>query len=229
MYNSKIMIALDFSNKQQTLDFLSKFGQEKLFVKIGMELFYKEGPEIIETIKAMGHNIFLDLKFYDIPNTVAKAIHSLGSLGVDMLTIHTSGGPEMLKQASLAAKEYDLKLLGVTVLTSQDISELPKTDYSLDEVISDLATKADNAGLYGVICSAIDIPNLKNLNTNLKYITPGIRLADDDVNDQKRVMTPNSAIANGADFIVVGRSITASGDPVQTYQTIKQLIGEGNE
>lgn len=226
MYNSKIMIALDFSDKQQTLEFLNKFGDEKLFVKIGMELFYKEGPQIVEEIKAMGHNIFLDLKLYDIPNTVTKAIHSLGSLGVDMLTLHTSGGEEMLKKANEAAKEYDLKLLGVTVLTSQDVSELPKTDYSLEEVITDLATKANNANLFGIICSALDIPNLKSLDTNLNYITPGIRLAGDDANDQKRVMTPDMAIANGSNFLVVGRSITGSDTPLDRYKEIKQLIGE---
>lgn len=226
MYNSKIMIALDFSDKQQTLEFLNKFGDEKLFVKIGMELFYKEGPQIVEEIKAMGHNIFLDLKLYDIPNTVTKAIHSLGSLGVDMLTLHTSGGEEMLKKANEAAKEYDLKLLGVTVLTSQDVSELPKTDYSLEEVITDLATKANNANLFGIICSALDIPNLKSLDTNLNYITPGIRLAGDDANDQKRVMTPDMAIANGSNFLVVGRSITGSDNPLDRYKEIKQLIGE---
>ncbi len=226
MYNSKIMIALDFSSKAETLDFLNQFGDEKLFVKVGMELFYKEGPSIVTEIKAMGHNIFLDLKLYDIPNTVSKAIHSLGSLGVDMLTIHTSGGVEMLKLANEAASVYDLKLLGVTVLTSQDVNELPKTDYSLEAVISDLASKANEANLYGIICSAIDIPGLSNQNLDLNYITPGIRLVGDDTNDQKRVMTPNSAVANGANFLVVGRSITGSSDPVATYHDVQTLIGE---
>lgn len=226
MYNSQIMIALDFSSKQQTLEFLNQFGGEKLFVKIGMELFYKEGPSIVEEIKALGHNIFLDLKLYDIPNTVSKAIHSLGSLGVDMLTIHTSGGVDMLKRANEAASAYDLKLLGVTVLTSQDVTELPKTDYSLEEIIGDLASRANEADLFGIICSAIDIPGLNNLDLDLNYITPGIRLLGDDANDQKRVMTPNSAVANGANFLVIGRSITASQEPVKTYNQVKQLIGE---
>ncbi len=226
MYNSKIMIALDFNSKEQTLEFLNKFGDQKLFVKVGMELFYKEGPSIVTEIKAMGHNIFLDLKLYDIPNTVTKAVHSLGSLGVDMLTIHTSGGVEMLQKANETAKEYDLKLLGVTVLTSQDVSELPKTDYSLEEVMADLATKANQAGLYGIICSAIDIPGLNNLDLGLNYITPGIRLAGDSSDDQKRVMTPDKAIANGANFLVVGRSITNSENPHETYKQVQKLIGE---
>lgn len=229
MYNSQIMIALDFSNKQQTLDFLNKFEDEKLFVKVGMELFYKEGPSIISDIKGMGHNIFLDLKLYDIPNTVTKAIHSLGSLGVDMLTIHTSGGEEMLTKANIAAKEYNLNLLGVTVLTSQDVRELPKTDYKLEQIINDLATKANMAGLYGIICSAKDIPSIEVANNRLKYITPGIRLVGDSVDDQKRVMSPDKAVANGADFLVIGRSITTSNEPLVTYKKVKNLIGENNE
>ncbi|WOO87546.1 orotidine-5'-phosphate decarboxylase [Mollicutes bacterium LVI A0039] len=226
MYNSKIMIALDFKNKELTLDFLNKFQDEKLFVKVGMELFYKEGPQIISEIKAMGHNIFLDLKLYDIPNTVSKAVHSLGSLGVDMLTIHTSGGVEMLTQANAAAKAYNLNLLGVTVLTSQDVSELVKTDYCLEEIINDLADKANQSGLYGIICSAQDIPGIEVSDNNLKYITPGIRLDGDSSDDQKRVMTPNLAIDNGADFLVVGRSITTSSTPYETYKQIQKLIGE---
>ncbi len=226
MYNSQIMIALDFSDKVQTIEFLEKFKDQKLFVKIGMELFYKEGPEIVKTIKAMGHNIFLDLKLYDIPNTVAKAIHSLGSLGVDMLTIHTSGGDAMLIAAKQAASNYNLKLLGVTVLTSQDVSELPKTDYSLEAIIKDLATKANNSKLYGIICSAQDIPQIQIENNQLKYITPGIRLASDSNDDQKRVMTPPAAIANGSDFLVVGRTITTAQDPLATYRQIQIQIGE---
>ncbi len=226
MYNSKIMIALDFKNKDQTLDFLNKFEDQKLFVKIGMELFYKEGPAIIEQVKAMGHNIFLDLKLYDIPNTVTKAVHSLGSLGVDMLTVHTSGGFEMLEKANEAAKQYELNLLGVTVLTSQDVSELPKTDYDLKTIIDDLATKANKAGLFGIVCSALDIPTINVEDNNLNYITPGIRLVGDSANDQKRIMTPNSAVANGANFLVVGRSITASDNPLETYREVQKLVGE---
>ncbi len=228
MYNSRIMIALDFNSKEQALDFLNKFGDQKLFVKIGMELFYKEGPSIVTAIKALGHNIFLDLKLYDIPNTVKKAIHSLGSLGVDMLTIHTSGGDEMLHHAALAASEYNLNLLGVTVLTSQSIKEMPKTDYSLEDVILDLAIRAKNSNLYGIICSAIDIENLSSVADELNFITPGIRLSGDDVGDQKRVMDPQSAILAGANFLVIGRPITMAHDPVQTYKQIQMMIGEKN-
>lgn len=226
MYNSKIIIALDFSSKEETLQFLNQFGEEKLFVKIGMELFYKEGPSIVSEIKAMGHNIFLDLKLYDIPNTVAKAIHSLGSLGVDMLTVHTSGGSEMLEKANAAAKQYDLNLLGVTVLTSQDVSELPKTDYDLKTIIDDLATKANQAGLYGIVCSALDIPTIEVEANNLNFVTPGIRLAGDSADDQKRIMTPDKAIENGANLLVVGRSITNSQNPQETYTQVQKLIGE---
>lgn len=226
MYNSRIMIALDFSNKAEALAFLDKFENQKLFVKVGMELFYKEGPAIISEIKERGHNIFLDLKLYDIPNTTVKAIHSLGSLGVDMLTIHTSGGVEMLTKANEVAKQYDLKLLGVTVLTSQGVNELPKTDYNLETIMLDLAGKASLSNLYGIICSAIDIPNLTNNNVDLNFITPGIRLVGDSNDDQKRVMTPNSAIANGANFLVIGRSITNHESPTRIYKEIQELIGE---
>lgn len=226
MYNSKIIIALDFSNREQTIEFLNKFQDEKLFVKIGMELFYKEGPSIIKEIKAMGHDIFLDLKLYDIPNTVTKAIHSLGSLGVDILTVHTSGGLEMLKKANAAASEYNLNLLGVTVLTSQGVDELLKTDYTLNEIINDLANKANDANLYGIVCSALDIPNIDVENSQLKYVTPGIRLEGDSADDQKRIMTPQKAIANGSDYLVVGRSITNSDEPLVSYKKIKTLIGE---
>ncbi len=226
MYNSKIIIALDFSTTTETYEFLSKFKDEKLFVKIGMELFYKGGPQIVEGIKAMGHDVFLDLKLYDIPNTVTKAVHSLGSLGVDMLTVHTSGGFEMMKQANDAAKEYNLNLLGVTVLTSQDVSELLKTDYDLKTIIDDLASKANDAGLYGIVCSALDIPTIEVENNLLTYVTPGIRLAGDSSDDQKRIMTPDSAINNGANYLVVGRSITSSNNPIETYHQMQELIGE---
>lgn len=229
MYNSKIIIALDFNSQDKALDFLGKFGDQKLFVKIGMELFYKEGPEIVTKIKELGHNVFLDLKLYDIPTTAAKAVESLGSLGVDMLTVHASGGYQMLELANQAASKYNLKLLGVTVLTSQTVSELPKTDYPLPQIIEDLASKSNNAGLYGIICSATDIPEIKFANNNLKYITPGIRLSGDAAHDQKRVMTPNLAIDNGADFLVIGRSITTSSNPQQKYQEIQQMIGEEYE
>ncbi len=229
MYNSKIIIALDFSNKIDALQFLDKFNGKKLFVKIGMELFYKEGPSIVTEIKKRGHNVFLDLKLYDIPTTVSKAIHSLAALDVDMLTIHTSGGDMMLKEAQKVADEYNINLLGVTILTSQDKSELLATNYELVDIINDLALKAKRNSLYGIICSGADIPNFDDSLHDLQFITPGIRLTNDNNDDQKRVATPTDAIANGANFLVIGRSITNANDPVSTYQKIQKMIGEENE
>ncbi|MFV0556875.1 MAG: orotidine-5'-phosphate decarboxylase [Lactovum sp.] len=226
MYNSKIIIALDFPDREKTFQFLNSFQGEKLFVKIGMELLYKEGLSIISEIKARGHQIFLDLKLYDIPNTVSSAIHSLGLLGVDLLTVHASGGLEMLKAAQKAAQEYSLNLLAVTVLTSQEVHELPKTDYSLNEIIYDLAQKSVEAKMFGIICSAKDIPYLKEFKDQLQFITPGIRLLSDDKNDQKRVTSPDQAIQNGANFLVIGRTITQSLETYQTYKKIQDLIGE---
>lgn len=226
MYNSKIIIALDFKDRITTLAFLDKFAEERLFVKIGMELFYKEGPSIVKEISEKGHNIFLDLKLYDIPTTVCSAVKSLGEIGVDFLTIHTSGGEKMLTLANKVAKESNINLLGVTILTSQDVTELPKTDYSQCDVIVDLAQKAMNANLSGIICSGEDIPILKDKVHDLLYITPGIRLSDDSNDDQKRVVTPKTAILNGSDYLVIGRSITNSKNPYQTYKEIQQEIGE---
>lgn len=228
MYNSKIIIALDFTDRATTIDFLSKFKDEKLFVKIGMELFYKEGLSLIEELKTMGHNIFLDLKLYDIPTTVSCAIRSIGSVGVDFLTVHTSGGQEMLDEANKVATEFGINLLGVTILTSQEITDLPLTTESQSNILCDLAERSQNAGIFGIICAGPDIPIISQSGFRGKYVTPGIRLKSDDNNDQKRVATPDRAIANGSDFLVIGRSITKSADPVLTYQNIKNMIGETN-
>ncbi len=222
--NSKIIIALDFNNRDQVFKFLEQFGDEKLFLKVGMELFYAEGNGIVEELKGLGHNVFLDLKLYDIPTTVAKSIESLGKLGVDMLTVHTSGGEAMLKAANDMASKYNINLLGVTILTSLDVDELLKTDYQLEEIIDDLANKAQANNLYGIVCSAKDISALSV--DQVKFVTPGIRQADDSADDQKRVMTPSGAIANGSDFLVIGRSITKASDPLAVYKKIKQEIGE---
>ncbi len=224
MYNSKIIIALDFNNKKEVFDFLKNFDDEKLFLKVGMELFYAEGNSIVKELKELGHNIFLDLKLYDIPTTVAKSIDSIGKLDVDFLTIHASGGSEMLKVAKEHADKYDINLLAVTVLTSQSKDELIKTDYEVIDIIDDLAKKVEEEKIYGIICSALDIENIKA--NNIKFVTPGIRNQGDNTNDQKRVMTPKKAIDAGSDFLVVGRSITQSSTPYQTYKNMLKEINE---
>lgn len=227
MHNSKIIIALDFKNRQYTLDFLELFGEEKLFVKIGMELFYKEGTEFVKEIQRMGHNIFLDLKIYDIPNTAKQALYSISELNVDFVTIHLMGGNKMIEQCMEVADDKNVNLLGVTVLTSQSKEDLIKTVYTIDTVVTDLAQRASTNNMYGIICAASDIPFIsKHVSKDLKYITPGIRMKNDEVNDQKRVVTPKDAIANGSDYIVVGRSITQSLNPYETYKKIQREIGE---
>lgn len=222
--NSQVIIALDFNNANDVEEFLSNFGDEKLFLKVGMELFYSEGVELIKLLKKRGHNIFLDLKLYDIPTTVSKAIDVLGNLGVDMLTIHLQGGDAMISAAQKAADKHQLKLLGVSVLTSQDINDLVKTNYTLPEVLNDLIAKADQHNLFGVVCSGADLTTIGNYQ--VKYVTPGIRLKSDDNNDQKRVMTPKAAIDAGSDFLVIGRSITQNSAPNVVYkQIIKEING----
>ncbi len=227
MNKPKIIIALDFDNEEKTMNFLNQFDQ-KLFVKVGMELFYKYGPNIIDEIKSIGHYVFLDLKLYDIPTTVRKSIVSLNSLNVDMLTIHTSGGQQMLQEAQQEAQKNNLNLLGVTILTSQSKDQIIKTDFNLDDVILDLAQKANDVNMFGIVCSAQDIPNLKKKlkNINLKFVTPGIRNENDSTDDQKRIMTPKEAIKNGSDFLVVGRPITKANNPVDVYKKMIKDIEE---
>ncbi len=222
----KVIIACDFSDKEEFVKFLSKF-DEKLFLKIGMELFYKEGPEIVRYAKNLGHKIFLDLKLHDIPNTVHKAMNSIKSLGVDFVTVHASGGSEMLRAAKEALNGSDTKILAVTVLTSIDEAilhnELNVQKALADQVIH-LAKIASENEIYGVICSPNEVSQIKS-QVNINCITPGIRLVGDDVSDQKRVATPQKAAEMGSDYIVVGRSITSSDDVVKAYQKCSELFG----
>ncbi|MGL4589338.1 MAG: orotidine-5'-phosphate decarboxylase [Mycoplasmatales bacterium] len=223
-----VIIALDFSTKAETINFLKSLKNEKPFVKIGMELYYKYGNEIVKEIKAMGYKIFLDLKLYDIPNTVQKALKNLVELEVEFITVHTLGGPKLLSAAQTIVAGTKTKLLGVTLLTSQAIDELIQTNQTEEDVIIELAKRAQIAGLFGIICSANDIKTLRaNAVTKLAFITPGIRLLGDNADDQKRVATPKNASDNGSNLIVVGRSITASSDPYLAYLEVKkQFLGE---
>lgn len=223
-----VIIALDFSTKTETINFLKSLKNEKPFVKIGMELYYKYGNEIVKEIKAMGYKIFLDLKLYDIPNTVQKALKNLVELEVEFITVHTLGGPKLLSAAQTIVEGTKTKLLGVTLLTSQAIDELIQTNQTEEDVIIELAKRAQTAGLFGIICSANDIKTLQaNAVTKLAFITPGIRLLGDNADDQKRVATPKNASDNGSNLIVVGRSITASSDTYLAYLEVKkQFLGE---
>ena len=231
MTDSRICIALDFQNKAEVKEFLEKFNDEKLYVKVGMELFYGEGIEIIKMIKEMGHNIFLDLKLHDIPNTVKSAMKQLAKLEVDMVNVHASGSIAMMKAAIEgleAGKTGDKRpsCIAVTCLTSLDQEVLDNElliNDTLENVVLKWATNAKEAGLDGVVCSPLESKVIHdNLGMEFITVTPGIRLADDSVNDQKRVTTPAMARELTSSYIVVGRTITGSADPYATYKKVYQ-------
>lgn len=231
MTDSRICIALDFQNKAEVKEFLEKFNDEKLYVKVGMKLFYGEGIEIIKMIKEMGHNIFLDLKLHDIPNTVKSAMKQLAKLEVDMVNVHASGSIAMMKAAIEgleAGKTGDKRPLciAVTCLTSLDQEVLDNElliNDTLENVVLKWATNAKEAGLDGVVCSPLESKVIHdNLGMEFITVTPGIRLADDSVNDQKRVTTPAMARELTSSYIVVGRTITGSADPYATYKKVYQ-------
>ncbi len=228
-----VIVACDFSSKKQVMDFLDKFTDVKPFVKIGMELFYAEGPQIVREIKARGHKIFLDLKLHDIPNTVTKAMAVLSSLDVDMTNLHAAGATAMMQGALKGLTRADGTrpiLIAVTQLTSTDQTTM-ETDLlikePIDKVVMHYALTAKNAGLDGVVCSPLEAQKVHDTcGKNFVTVTPGVRFADGEVGDQKRVMTPAQAREIGSDYIVVGRPITAAEDPVAAYKRcVKEFIG----
>lgn len=228
-----VIIACDFSTKEETLNFLDQFKEEKPFVKIGMELFYAEGNDIVTQIKKRGHKIFLDLKLCDIPNTVYKAMKNIAGLDVDMTNVHAYGGVEMMKSAKKAIDEVnpDTKLIAVTILTSIDQSTLNNEiliKEDINDVIVKYAKNTKEAGLNGVVCSPLEAKIIKeSCGEQFLTVTPGIRFADDAKGDQKRVTTPAMAKEIGSSYIVVGRSITAAKDPVESYRRcVKEFVGE---
>ena len=230
---SDVIIACDFSSKEETLKFLDQFKEEKPFVKIGMELFYAEGGEIVKEIKKRGHKIFLDLKLCDIPNTVYKAMKNIAALGVDMTNVHAFGSIEMMKAAKKAINEVnpETKLIAVTVLTSSDQNVLDNElmiDGNINDVILKYASNTKEAGLDGVVCSPLESKIIKEkCGEDFLTVTPGIRFADDAKGDQKRVTTPAMDKEIGSSYIVVGRSITGAKDPVEAYRRcVREFIGE---
>ena len=220
-----VIIACDFSSAEKTFEFLDKFEGKKPFVKIGMELFYAEGPSIVREIKARGHKIFLDLKLHDIPNTVKKAMSVLSGLDVDMTNLHAAGTCRMMEAAIEGLTRPDGTrplLIAVTQLTSTD-QEAMENDLlikePLPEVVMHYAQNAKKAGLDGVVCSPLESEKVhSSCGAEFITVTPGVRFADGDKGDQKRVMTPADAKAIGSDYIVVGRPITAAEDPVAAYE-----------
>ena len=220
-----VIIACDFASRAQTLEFLDLFREEKPFVKIGMELFYAEGPDIVRAIKARGHKIFLDLKLHDIPNTVKKAMAVLSGLDVDICNLHAAGTAEMMRAALEGLTRPDGTrplLIAVTQLTStsqEAMAEELLIDRPMAEVVMHYAKNARSAGLDGVVCSPLEAGKVHEAcGADFLTVTPGVRFADGDRGDQKRVMTPAQARAIGSDYIVVGRPITAAADPVAAYR-----------
>lgn len=218
-----VIIACDFKSEGELFEFLEDFKGLNPFLKVGMEIFYMEGPALVQKLKSMGCKIFLDLKLHDIPNTVEKAMTSLASLGVDIVNVHAAGGIEMMKAARRGLNAHPngvaTKLIAVTQLTSisQEILENELLiSKPLKEVVQTYASNAKAAGLDGVVCSPLESPIICELG--LISVTPGIRFADDSANDQKRVATPAYAKELGSTYIVVGRSITAAANPVEAYQ-----------
>lgn len=220
-----VIIACDFSGKAEVLDFLSAFVNKKPFVKIGMELFYAEGAEIVRALKKRGHKIFLDLKLHDIPNTVKKTMRVLSSLDVDMCNVHAGGTIAMMQAAKEGLTRSDGTrplLIAVTQLTSTGQESLKNElliDKTMDEVVAHYAKNAAFAGLDGVVCSPLEAGKIHDVcGKGFLTVTPGVRFADDVVGDQKRVASPADAKVLGSDYIVVGRPITAAADPVAAYE-----------
>lgn len=226
-----VIIALDFENKEKTLQFLKQF-KETLYVKVGMELFYSEGPSIIKDIKALGHKIFLDLKLHDIPNTVKSAMKTLAKLGVDMVNVHAAGGIKMMSEALSAFDGLENRplVIAVTQLTSTSKEMMNNEQHVEGEVIDSVINYAKNAkaaGLDGVVCSPLEVEAIKAVvGKDFITVTPGIRLQNTS-DDQVRVTTPKMAREIGSDYIVVGRPITRSESPVSSYTQIrKDFMGE---
>ena len=220
-----VIVACDFASAEQTFAFLDKFTGKKPFVKIGMELFYAEGPAIVKEIKARGHKIFLDLKLHDIPNTVKKAMAVLSNLDVDITNLHAAGTTAMMQGALEGLTRPDGSrplLIAVTQLTSTDQEAMERDiliKEPIDQVVMHYAKTAKNAGLDGIVCSPLEAGKVHDTcGKSFLTITPGVRFADGDVGDQKRVMTPAQAKEIGSDYIVVGRPITAAADPVAAYE-----------
>ena len=227
-----VIIACDFADKETALSFLDKFEGRKPFVKIGMELFYAEGPQIVREIKARGHKIFLDLKLHDIPNTVKKSMAVRSRLDVDKCNLHAAGTSRMMETALEGLTRPDGPrplLIAVTQLTSTDQETMERDlliKEPIDKVVMHYAETAKNAGLDGVVCSPLEAQKVHDIcGEKFLTVTPGVRFADGDIGDQKRVMTPEQAKKIGSDYIVVGRPITAAPDPVAAYERcIKEFV-----
>ena len=229
-----VIIACDFKSKNEVFDFLDLFTEEKPFIKIGMELYYSEGPDIVREIKKRGHKIFLDLKLNDIPNTVEKSMSVLANLDVDICNLHASGGIKMMEAAIRGLTREDGSrpmLIAVTQLTSISEEVMQNElliNKPLDQVVMKYAENAKIAGLDGVVCSPLEARKVKDVcGENFITVTPGVRFSDGDAGDQARVTTPAQAKEIGSDYIVVGRPITQAENPVEAYKRcVREFLGE---
>ncbi len=229
MNNSKVIIALDFNDMGTALSFVLQLDPQKCRIKVGKELFTSAGPKMVERFVGMGFDVFLDLKFHDIPNTVAKACAAAAELGVWMVNVHVSGGRSMMTAARETIDQYDKKplLIGVTVLTSLSADELSEIgmEGTPEQAVNRLAKLAQSAGLDGVVCSPLETTMLReSCGSDFKLITPGVRPAGSSQDDQTRIMTPEDAIKSGSDYLVIGRPITQAENPAAALESISESI-----
>lgn len=229
--DARVIVALDFPGMQPAMNFIAKVSPDICKLKVGKELFTRTGPQLVETLVQRGYDVFLDLKFHDIPTTVAAACRAACDLGVWMLNVHALGGREMMLAAkeAISQSSHQPLLIAVTILTSMNevaLKEIGLTKTPKEHVL-ELAALAHQAGMDGVVCSAQEAALLREkLGLNFQLVTPGIRPSNADTGDQKRVMTPSEAIANGASFLVVGRPITQASDPVAVLEQINREISQ---
>jgi orotidine-5'-phosphate decarboxylase len=227
--NTPVVVALDYPSPESALGLVGKLPPEQCRLKVGKELFVRGGPVLVEELQARGFEVFLDLKFHDIPNTVASAVRAAAELGVWMVNVHAGGGRRMMEAAAEALQGFEQRplLIGVTVLTSMSDEDLAELGYreSAAERVQRLAALTASCGLDGVVCSAQEAPELRAARgPDFCLVTPGIRLAGDSADDQRRVLTPADALASGADYLVIGRSITASNDPVAALRRVHEQL-----
>jgi orotidine-5'-phosphate decarboxylase len=228
--NTPVVVALDYASPEPALELVAGLTPDLCRLKVGKELFTRGGPALVETLQQKGFEVFLDLKFHDIPNTVAAAVRAAAELGVWMVNVHASGGRRMMEASCEALQGLAHKplLIAVTVLTSMSDADLAELGYSESaaERVQRLAALAADCGLDGVVCSALEAPELRrSRGEGFCLVTPGIRLAGDAAGDQRRVVTPADAVANGADYLVIGRSITAAADPLAALQRVHAELG----
>ena len=228
--NTPVIVALDYPSADQARELVARLSPELCRLKIGKELFTRSGPALVETFQREGFEVFLDLKFHDIPNTVASAVRAAAELGVWMVNVHAGGGRRMMEAAMAALDGFASRplLIGVTVLTSMSDADLAELGYreTAGERVQRLASLTAECGLDGVVCSALEAPLLRQARgEEFTLVTPGIRLAGDDPGDQRRVVTPSDAIGKGADYLVIGRSITGAADPLAALRKVHTELG----